>query len=92
MAMVTIEHETRQEKVDVDEWLPGEHFAGSHPLDFWELDRAGRVEMLRVLQTLAEMDRHYRVRRQVLHEPLSEADAAHFLVFLSPGSSRPTIG
>lgn len=57
-----------------------------------KLDRAGRVEMLRVLQTLAEMDRHYRVRRQVLHEPLSEADAAHFLVFLSPGSSRPTIG
>jgi len=32
------------------------------------------------------------VRRQVLHEPLSEADAAHFLVFLSPGSSSPTIG
>jgi hypothetical protein len=45
-----------------------------------------------LLQTLAEMDRHYRIRRQVLHEPLSEADAAYFLVFLSPGSSRPTIG
>jgi hypothetical protein len=44
------------------------------------------------LATLAEMDRHYRVRRQVLHEPLWKADAAHFLVFLSPGSSRPTIG
>jgi hypothetical protein len=51
-----------------------------------------RVEMLRVLQTLAEMDRHYRVGRQVLDEPLSEADAAYFVVFLSPGSSRPTIG
>jgi hypothetical protein len=45
-----------------------------------------------LMQTLAEMDRHYRVRHQVLHELLSEADAAHFLVFLSPGSSRPTIG
>ena len=69
-----------------------EHFVGLHPLDLWELDRAGRVEMLRVLHTLAQMDQHYRVRRQVLYEPLSEADAAHFLVFLSPGSSRPTIG
>jgi hypothetical protein len=53
---------------------PGEHLVGLHPLDL-------SVEMLRVLLTLAQMDRHYRVRRQVLHEPLSEADAAHFLVF-----------
>ena len=57
MAMVTVEHETRQEKVDVDKWLPGEHFVGLHRLDFWGLDRAARVEMLRVLQTLEEMDR-----------------------------------
>jgi hypothetical protein len=64
---------------------PGEHLVGLHPLDL-------SVEMLRVLLTLAQMDRHYRVRRQVLHESLSEVDAAHFLVFLSPGSSRPTIG
>ena len=58
MAMITVEHETRQEKVDVDEWLPGEHFVGLRPPDFWGLDRAGRVEMPRVLQTLKEMDRH----------------------------------
>jgi hypothetical protein len=90
MAMVTVEHETRQEKVD--EWLPENTSSGYIHWTSGKLDRAGRVEMLRVLQTLAEMDRHHRVRRQVLHEPLSEADAAHFLVFLSPGSSRPTIG
>jgi len=38
--------------------LPEEHLVQLHPLDFQGLDRAGRVEMPRVLQTLKEMDRH----------------------------------
>ena len=59
MAMVTVERETLFDQLDIGKCLPGEHLVELHPLDFWGLKRAGRVEMLRVLQTLAEMDRHY---------------------------------
>jgi hypothetical protein len=83
MAMVRVEHETLFAQLDIGKCLPGEHFVELHPLDYWGLDRAGRVEMLRVLQTLAA---------SASHEPLSQADATHFLVFLSPGRSRPTVG